>query len=356
MINLKDLQLEQLEELAVSLGEPAFRGRQIFRWLYQNIVSFEEMTDLPAAFRQKLISSCSLGLLELLRQQTSKIDGTRKFLFGLSDGNAIESVFMRYKYGNSICISSQAGCRMGCAFCASGLDGLKRNLTPGEMAEQILAAERITKEKINHLVVMGTGEPFDNYENLSAFLKIVHDKKGMNLSMRNITVSTCGIIPAIRRFAEEFPQVNLAISLHSPNDHLRSSMMPVNKAYPLESLIQECRSYCQRTSRRITFEYTLVKGMNDGKEQAEQLAKLLRHMLCHVNLIPLNKVAETGLDTTGRKAAENFRSYLEQQGIPATIRRELGADISGACGQLRWETTAEEKRREASGKEKLNFR
>ena len=338
MINLKDLQFKQLEELAVSMEEAPFRGRQLFQRLYQNVSSFEEMTDLPAAFREKLAQSCHLGLLKLLRQQVSKLDGTRKFLFELSDGNAIESVFMKYKYGNSVCLSSQAGCKMGCSFCASGLDGWKRNLTPGEMADQILAAERVTGEKVNHVVVMGTGEPFDNYENLSSFLNIIHEKKGMNLSFRNITVSTCGIVPKIRQFAEEFPQVNLAVSLHSPTDRLRSSMMPVNEVYSLAPLMEACRAYCRRTSRRITFEYTLVKGVNDGREQAEQLAELLCGMLCHVNLIPLNRVEETGLATTSRKTAESFREYLEQRGIPVTIRRELGGDISGACGQLRLET------------------
>ncbi len=335
MINLKDLQREEIEQLLISMGQPKFRGKQIFGWLYKNIDNFDEMTNLPVSLRGELVKVCHMGILKPELIQVSKIDGTRKYLFTLEDGNAIESVLMKYKYGNSICISSQAGCRMGCTFCASGINGLQRNLTAGEMIGQVLAAEKDSGEKINHIVIMGTGEPFDNFENLSAFLKIVHDKDGLNLSLRNITVSTCGIVPMIHRFGHEFPQVNLAISLHGSNDRLRSEIMPINKAYPIRELMGACREYSRITSRRITFEYTLVKGVNDGREQAKELIELLRGMLCHVNLIPLNKVEETGLDTTGRKDAEAFCAYLQNHGIPATIRRELGDDIDGACGQLR---------------------
>lgn len=224
---------------------------------------------------------------------------------------------------------------MGCRFCASTIGGLKRNLTPGEMSEQVMAAERNTGEKINHIVIMGTGEPFDNYENISSFIRIMTHKSGRNMSMRNITVSTCGIVPFIEKFADDFPQTNLAISLHAPDNELRSSMMPVNKKYPLEELIPACRRYTRKTSRRVTFEYTLVKGVNDTDSHAVQLAELLRGMLCHVNLIPLNKVEETGFKTTGRKRAEEFCRILQQNGIPSTIRRELGDDIDAACGQLR---------------------
>lgn len=335
MINLKDLKLNEMEEFVKTLGEPKFRAGQIFSWMYKGITSFDEMNNVPKNLKSKLKETASLGVLTPLEVQVSKLDGTRKYLFGLEDGNAIESVFMKYKYGNSICVSSQAGCRMGCAFCASGMDGLRRSLTPGEILGQILAAEKDTGEKINHVVVMGTGEPFDNYENLSKFIEIIHDSKGINLSLRNITVSTCGLVPAIERFAEDFPQVNLAISLHAPNNEIRNSMMPVNKAYPMEVLIDGCRKYVEKTSRRVTFEYTLVKGVNDSLKHAEELADRLKGLLCHVNLIPLNKVEETGLDTTGRRDAESFRNYLEKRGIPATIRRELGDDIDGACGQLR---------------------
>ena len=348
MINLKDLQLQELENFIKELGEPKFRAKQVFGWLYKDtgksngssggpggVTDFDQMTNVPKALREKLAERASLGILEPLQVQVSKLDGTRKYLFGLEDGNAIESVFMKYKYGNSICVSSQAGCRMGCRFCASGMDGLRRNLTPGEIIGQLLAAEKDTGEKINHVVVMGTGEPFDNYENLSAFLRLLHAPEGLNLSYRNITVSSCGIVPGIMDFGEDFPQVNLAISLHAPNDEIRSSMMPVSRAYPMDQLLEACREYTKKTSRRITFEYTLVKGVNDQPHHGEELANKLRGMLCHVNLIPLNAVQESGLHTTERKDAEQFRDLLEAKGIPATIRRELGDDIDGASGQLR---------------------
>ena len=337
-INLKDLQLNEMEKLLQDLGEPKFRAKQIFAWLYKGVDSFEEMTNVPASLKQKLAEAgADLGILKPLKVQISKYDGTRKYLFELRDGNCIESVFMKYKYGNTICVSSQAGCRMGCKFCASTIGGLSRNLTPGEILEQLLAAERDTGEPINHIVVMGTGEPFDNYENISKFIKIINDKNGRNLGMRNITVSTCGLAPMIEKFGNDFPQVNLAISLHAPNNDIRNSMMPVNKSYPIEVLIETCRKYAENTSRRVTFEYTLVKGVNDTREHALELAALLRGMLCHVNLIPLNKVEETGLDTSDNKTAQEFQKTLENKGIPATIRRELGDDIDGACGQLRLE-------------------
>ena len=337
-INLKDLQLNEMEKLLQDLGEPKFRAKQIFAWLYKGVDSFEEMTNVPASLKQKLAEAgADLGILKPLKVQISKYDGTRKYLFELRDGNCIESVFMKYKYGNTICVSSQAGCRMGCKFCASTIGGLSRNLTPGEILEQLLAAERDTGEPINHIVVMGTGEPFDNYENISKFIKIINDKNGRNLGMRNITVSTCGLAPMIEKFGNDFPQVNLAISLHAPNNDIRNSMMPVNKSYPIEVLIETCRKYAEKTSRRVTFEYTLVKGVNDTREHALELAALLRGMLCHVNLIPLNKVEETGLDTSDNKTAQEFQKTLENKGIPATIRRELGDDIDGACGQLRLE-------------------
>ena len=335
MINLLDLELNKLEELIVSMGEPKFRAKQVFGWLYKGAASFDEMTNVPASLRQKMAESCVIGLPEILRVQQSKIDGTRKYLFGLKDGNAIESVFMKYKFGNSICVSSQVGCRMGCKFCASTLGGLLRNLTPGEIAGQILAAEKDTGERISHVVIMGTGEPFDNYENVAAFIRLINDKNGLNIGMRNITVSTCGVVPQIGKFGEDFPQVNLAISLHATNNEARSAMMPVNKAYSIEELIGACKDYGKATSRRVTFEYTLVKGVNDGPEDAEALAKLLRGMLCHVNLIPLNVVKETGFETSTRASALEFQKILESRGIPATIRRELGDDIDAACGQLR---------------------
>lgn len=345
MINLLDLQLNEIEELMKKLGQPKFRAAQIFGWMYKEAgkgaESFDEMTNVPADLRQKLAEISTIGLPEVLKVQESKLDGTRKYLFGLEDGNAVESVFMRYKFGNSICVSSQAGCRMGCSFCASTLGGLTRNLTAGEIAGQILSAERDTGERISHVVVMGTGEPFDNYENLSAFIKIINNPKGLNIGMRNITVSTCGIVPMIERFGEDFPQVNLAISLHASDNESRSALMPVNRKYPMAELLKACRDYTEKTSRRVTFEYTLVKGVNDSREDADRLGKLLRGMLCHVNLIPLNTVKERDFETTGKAAAAAFRGRLEESGVPATIRRELGDDIDAACGQLRRSTMSE---------------
>jgi 23S rRNA (adenine2503-C2)-methyltransferase len=337
MMNLKDLQLAELENFIKELGQPKFRAKQVFQWLYKDggVTDWDQMTNVPKALREKLAEEADLGILKMLQVQKSKLDGTRKYLFELQDGNAIESVFMKYKYGNSICVSSQAGCRMGCKFCASGMDGLVRDLTPGEIIGQILAAEKDTGERINHVVVMGTGEPFDNYDSLAGFLRLLHDPNGLNLSLRNITVSTCGLVPGIKKFAEDFPQVNLAISLHAPNDEIRCRTMPVSKAYPMPELLAACREYAEKTGRRITFEYTLIKGVNDQKEHAEELVQRLRGMLCHVNLIPLNTVKESGFDTTAKKDAQAFQALLEAKGIPATIRRELGDDIDGACGQLR---------------------
>ena len=345
-VNLNNLEYSELEAFVTgALGEPKFRAKQIFGWIYGGVAKdgslrlgvtdFADMGNLPKALREKLAEGAELTSLRVLREQVSRLDGTRKFLFGLADGNAIESVFMKYKFGNSICVSSQAGCRMGCRFCASTIGGLKRNLTAGEIAGQILAAERQTGERISHVVVMGTGEPFDNYENLSKFIHIINDPNGLNIGMRNITVSTCGLVPKIAEFADDFPQVNLAISLHAVNNEMRDEMMPVNKSYPMEVLLEACRAYAEKTSRRVTFEYTLVKGVNDSPEFARKLAARLRGMLCHVNLIPLNNVAETGYDTTERGAVLEFQKTLTECGIPATIRRELGDDIDAACGQLR---------------------
>lgn len=335
MINLRDLQLKEMEGFIKSLGEPAFRAKQVFSWLYKGVTHFDEMTNVPKTLREKLAQQSYIGRLKMLKVQKSKTDGTRKYLYELEDGNRIESVFMKYKYGNSICVSSQAGCRMGCKFCASTRNGLERNLTPGEILSQLMEAEADTGEKIGHIVIMGTGEPFDNFENVASFLRIVNDKNGLNIGMRNITVSTCGLVPMIERFGDEFPQVNLAISLHGTTNEIRGGMMPVNNKYPIEVLIAACKEYTEKTGRRITFEYTMVNGVNDSDADADRLAGLLRGMLCHVNLIPLNKVAESGFDTVSRKRAGEFAEILEKQGIPATVRRELGADIDAACGQLR---------------------
>lgn len=335
MRNLKNMEIAELQSFFESIGEKKFRGKQVFSWIYKGATEFEEMHNLPKTLIEKLKKEAYISNLDTVTVQESKTDGTKKYLFQLEDGNRIESVFMKYKYGNTLCVSSQAGCRMGCRFCASTLDGLQRNLTAGEIADEIISVQRHTGEKIGHVVVMGTGEPFDNYDNIAKFIRLINHKEGLNIGMRNITVSTCGIVPKIKTFAEDFPQVNLAISLHAPNDEIRSSMMPINNSYGIDELLKACREYTEITSRRITFEYTLVDGKNDGEKQIDMLAQKLKGMLCHVNLIPLNKVVESGLEASTRNRAQKIAKYLEDRGIPATVRRELGSDIDGACGQLR---------------------
>ena len=334
-MNILDLELKELEKIIKDAGQPGFRASQIYGWISKGVTEPEDMRNVPKKFWDtEGIRDLRAVLPEAVKTQHSK-DGTVKCLLRMEDGNSVEAVFMKYKYGNSICISSQAGCRMGCVFCASGILGLTRNLTAGEMYGEILAVERETGEKISHIVVMGTGEPFDNYENLSKFIRIINEPKGRNLGMRNITVSTCGLIPMIDRFGDDFPQVNLAISLHASDSDERSRIMPVNKAYPLEDLIRACKRYTDKTGRRITFEYTLIKGVNDDRKHLDKLANLLHGMLCHVNLIPLNEVKEKEFISGTRERAEEFREALERKGIPATVRRELGSDIDAACGQLR---------------------
>lgn len=346
MINLRDLNINELGTFFKEMGQPTFRAKQVFEWLNAGVDSFEEMTNLPKDLRTILIEKeatgeITLGHIHILRRQDSKTDGTVKFLFALEkkaedkENISVESVFMKYKYGNSICVSSQAGCRMGCAFCASTIGGLTRNLTSGEILMQVIGAQRATGEKINHIVIMGTGEPFDNYENIVKFINLVHDPKGLGLSMRNITVSTCGLVPKLLDFAKDLPQVNLAVSLHAPNNDIRSTIMPINNRYPIEVLISECKKYIEYTSRRITFEYALIAGQNDSIEHADELAKLLQGMLCHVNLIPLNEVSETGLSGSPKDQVQRFLARLSSHGINATVRRELGSDIDAACGQLR---------------------
>ena len=343
MIDIRSLDIKELSDLSEALGEKAYRGKQISEWLCRGASSFDEMKNLPASFREKLKESCDPGRLEVLRELVSK-DGTRKFLYGLGDGNAIETVFMKYRYGNSICISSQAGCRMGCAFCASGKNGLARDLTAGEMAGQVQVTQRSCcgeGERISHIVVMGTGEPFDNYENVSKFVRIISDEKGMGIGKRNITISTCGIVPMIAKMAEDMPQVNLAISLHAPNDEIRKKIMPIARRYPIEELIDACRKYTEKTHRRITFEYAVTKDVNDRDKDIEELTGLLKGMLCHVNLIPLNPIEDGGLKSPGRRRAEEIAQMLEKAGIPATVRRTLGSDIQASCGQLRLSAQSE---------------
>ena len=327
--------MEELQAFAAELGEKPFRGKQLFRWIHRGIRDFSEMTDFSKALRAKLSECAYVEGVTVLKVQHDRKDGTRKLLFGLADGNAVEGVFMRYKYGNSLCVSSQVGCKMGCRFCALALDGFVRDLTAGEMLDQVFAAEKESGEPINHIVVMGMGEPFDNYENVRRFLQLLHHPDGRNLSYRNMTVSTSGIIPAIRQFAEDFPQANLAVSLHRLDDAGRSRLMPVNDAYPVDELLLVAKEYTEKSGRRITFEYTLIRGENDTAHDIALMKRKLSGMLCHVNLIPLNRVDETGFDGGSRKRAEEIAKALCGQGIPATVRRELGGGIDGACGQLR---------------------
>jgi 23S rRNA (adenine2503-C2)-methyltransferase len=335
MIDLRDQSLEELKEIFVSIGEKPFRAGQLFRWIARGASDFAEISDLSAPLREKLSQTALLTNMKIKKVQVSDKDGTRKYLFQLLDGKTVETVMMKYEYGNSICISSQVGCAMECTFCASAIGGLERNLTAGEMLGQLLEVQRESDEKINHIVVMGTGEPLANYRNLSKFIHLVHEKDGLNIGLRNITVSTCGLVSQIDRFGRDFPQVNLAVSLHAPTDELRASMMPINDKYPLDELFAACKKYIAQTGRRVTFEYALVEGVNDTTEMIDLLARKLRGMLCHVNLIPLNPVTETGLVGTKRKHAKDLQARLEAKGISATVRRELGADIDGACGQLR---------------------
>ncbi|MDO4553119.1 MAG: 23S rRNA (adenine(2503)-C(2))-methyltransferase RlmN [Bacillota bacterium] len=332
--DIKSLPPEKLAGFLAGLGQPKYRTGQIFAWLYRGVYDFDEMTDLSLELRELLKETAYIERGELLQVRRSR-DGTRKYLLGFKDGEAVESVFMKYKYGNSACVSSQAGCRMGCAFCASALKGLSRNLTAGEMAEEIIAMEKDTGEKCSHVVVMGTGEPLDNYQNLARFLSLIHEKKGLALGYRNVTVSTCGLLPAMERLRREFPQVNLAVSLHAPNQSLRSRLMPVARQYQMDRLLAACREHGQETGRRVTFEYALIEGFNDQPAHGEELANRLSGMLCHVNLIPLNPVSETPWKGSDRKTAEAFKVLLERRGVPVTLRRSLGADIDAACGQLR---------------------
>lgn len=337
--DLRNLTIDEARELCVQLGEKPYRAQQIFSWLYKgksSVQSVEEIINLSGSFREKLAESgWDVGVLRVLAHQMSAQDGTEKYLFELEDGNAVESVLMRYSYGNTVCVSTQAGCRMGCSFCASGLNGLVRDLTAGEIVSQVVDIMRNSKVKVSHVVFMGTGEPFDNYENISRAIKIITEPQGIGMSMRSVTVSTSGIVPVISQFGDDFPQANLAISLHAPNDDIRKNIMPVAKAYPIKALIAACDSYIEKTNRRVTFEYALIKGINDTNECMRELADLLRGHLAHVNLIPLNEVNETGLRSSGRGRALEFRKYLESHGVPASVRRELGSDIDGACGQLR---------------------
>ena len=336
MTDIRSMTLEELKEAMTALGEKPFRAKQIYEWLHVRLVDdFDEMTNLSRALREKLRENYALWPLQALRVQTSKIDGTKKFLFALSDRQVVESVWMQYHHGDSVCISSQVGCRMGCKFCASGIGGLVRNLTVGEMLAQVYAIQKLTGERVSNVVVMGTGEPFDNYDTLIQFLRMLTDTNGLNISQRNITVSTCGIVPKIRAFSEEDLQVTLALALHASDNEKRKELMPIAYTYSLGEVMDACRYYFQKTGRRMTYEYSLVGGVNDTREDAKALAGLLRGQNCHVNLIPVNPVKEKGYVQPDRTAVLDFKDKLEKYGINATIRREMGRDIDGACGQLR---------------------
>lgn len=335
-----DYTMEELQEWAVSQGEPAFRGSQIFDWLYvKRVDSFEQMSNLSKALRQKLDDSFSFVLLKEIAKYESS-DGTVKFLFGLHDDHGIETVVMKHNYGNSICVTTQVGCRVGCTFCASTLGGLKRNLTAGEIVAQVVQAQRILDERgerVSSIVIMGTGEPFENYDATMNFLRIMIHEKGLNIGQRHITVSTSGIVPSIYKFADEGTQINLAISIHAPNDALRSKLMPVNRRYPFSDVIESLNYYIAKTGRRITFEYALINGVNDRPEHAKELADVIKgmSMSSHVNLIPVNHVPERKYVRTSRNDIFNFQRVLTDAGINVTIRREQGHDIAAACGQLR---------------------
>ena len=330
---------EELQEEMLAIGEKGFRSRQIYSWIHEKLVDdFEEMTNLPKTLRQKLETAYEIRRVEMEKRQISKIDGTNKFLFCLKDGNMVESVLMKYKHGNSVCISSQVGCRMGCRFCASTLDGLEQNLTPSEMLRQVYQIQKITGERVSNIVIMGTGEPLDNYDNFLKFIHMVSDEHGLNISQRNITASTCGIVPNIRRLAEEKLQITLALSLHGSNQEKRRSLMPVANKYALHEVLEACDYYFEKTGRRITFEYSLVHGVNDTPEDAKELMGILKDRNCHLNLIPVNPIKERNYEKPDKKSAENFKNKLEKNGINVTIRREMGSDIDGACGQLRRKT------------------
>lgn len=334
--DIKSLSLEELKTEFEQMGEKAFRAGQTYQWMHQKLVrSFDEMSNLSKEFREKCKQKYEYTALEMLQVQESEIDGTRKYLFRLHDGNVVESVWMKYKHGNSVCISSQVGCRMGCRFCASTLDGLERNLLPSEMLDQIYAISVHTAQRVSNVVVMGTGEPLDNYDNLLQFLRILTNESGLHISARNVTVSTCGIVPNMRRLAKEQLQITLALSLHATTDEKRKKLMPIAYKYSIDELMEACKYYFEQTGRRITFEYSLVGGVNDTQEDATELIGLAAPLNCHINLIPVNPIKERDFIQSEEKQIQNFKDKLEKNRINVTIRREMGRDIDGACGQLR---------------------
>ncbi len=342
-MNLRNLTQPELAAVIKELGQPAFRAGQVFAWLHKGVRSYEEMTNLPKALRDALEEKYPLNAPKVVRKQESARDGTIKYLWELSDGNCVETVLMRYHYGNTVCISTEVGCRMGCAFCASTLGGLVRRLEPHEMLDQVLFTQNDSGLPVSHIVLMGIGEPLDNFDNVMRFLELVNDPKGMNISMRHISLSTCGLVPMIDKLAERKLQISLAISLHGPNNEIRSRTMPVNKAYPIEQVIEACRRYYAATSRRIHFEYAMIDGVNDRPQDAKELLRLLKGLSAHVNMIPLNHVEESPLKPSSKAAVAAFQKILEDGGVTATVRRTLGGDIDASCGQLRRKYTKEKR-------------
>lgn len=335
-MDIKSMSLIQITNLLEKMGEKPFRAKQIFEWLHQkNVNSFNEMTNISKELRTKLNQETIIDNLKIIKKLESLSDDTIKYLFALSDKNIIESVFMKYDYGNTVCISSQVGCNMGCKFCASTVNGLVRNLTVSEMLNQVYCIKKDLNQKISNIVIMGSGEPFNNYSNLIEFINIINSPLGLNIGQRHITISTSGLVDKIYDFTDENLQVTLAVSLHAPNDEIRKNIMPIAKKYTLDKLIEACKYYTNKTNRRITFEYALIDNLNDSVQNAKELAKLIRHMLCHVNLIPINEIKENQLKKSSQSKVNEFAKILNSYGIETTIRRKLGTDIDAACGQLR---------------------
>lgn len=340
-MNLKSMTQPELAAILKSLGQPGFRAKQVYTWLHKGVRSYEEMTNLPKSLRETLTEKYPICPPEVVRKQESQKDGTIKYLWRLHDGNCVETVLMRYHYGNTVCISTEVGCRMGCAFCASTLGGLVRRLEPFEMLDQVLFTQVDSGLPISHIVLMGIGEPLDNFDNVMRFLELVNSEEGMNISMRHISLSTCGLVPKIDQLAKRKLQLTLSVSLHAPNDAIRDTIMPVNKAYPSEELLDACRRYFDATGRRISFEYAMIDGVNDSEENARELLRRLKGLPAHFNLIPLNHVEESPLKPSSRAAVASFQKTLEEGGVTATVRRTLGGDIDASCGQLRRKYTKE---------------
>ncbi len=334
-MNLKNCNQPELADLFKGLGQPAFRAKQVYTWLHKGVRSYEEMTNLPKALRDLLSENYPINAPKVVRKQESQKDGTIKYLWQLSDGNCVETVLMRYNYGNTVCISTEVGCAMGCAFCASTIGGLVRRLEPFEMLDEVLFTQIDSGLPISRIVLMGIGEPLDNFDNVLRFLELVNSEAGLNISMRHISLSTCGLIPKIDALAEKKLQISLAISLHGPNNEIRSKIMPVNRAYPIEALLEACRRYFAATGRRIHFEYAMIDGVNDRPEDAREILRRMKGLPAHFNLIPLNHVEESPLKPSSKAAVASFQKILEDGGITATVRRTLGGDIDASCGQLR---------------------